>query len=576
MKALADAPARTRVFRSCLPRQADWHSPSRCRASSLGGFRPRAFATLLLAGLLASPAAFADGDECGTAPTDGGTVTCDETTYTYQPGSGNSPVTNDDLGIEYSFSGGSNTSPHNYTINIEDDPDTTGSIDVDTTVGSDYGLHGAHSGIGDLTIDMSAGSISTEGLNAAGLFGDHSGSGNLAITLSGGSLTTDNTTTGTTADHEGSGVWARHEGATGTVSVTMSGGSIVTKQDKASGILAQRQASSSCAIDANGVGNCDIAVTMSGGSISLKGDSAHGIFANGYNTGTTPNIVNYVGNIAIAMTGGRIDARGTSSGTGAHGIYGKHEGTTGTLDILVSGNSQVYSDYAEAIRLDAAFAKTLTLNNATIWRWSQGNVISFSDSTDDTLTVAGNTGIEGVVDFGGGTDKFILNTCLQSDVEDSNDTDCHNGTAYGDLRFDHDFRSDRHPSQSIHLEQIDKIGSGLAWIRDLAAPGAPMSLKDGDLRLDGHLDLGEAGELTIHDATRLVFGGTSPTTYGYITANKVKFAADNWQKLYMATGLKLDTGSDVLRATGSGEGKFYASDDTTEVTPGLYDLAIRY
>ena len=311
-------------------------------------------------------------------------------------------------------------------------------------------------------------------------------------------------------------------------------------------------------------GEGDLTIRM--GTISDligRGANAHGLY--GHHTGS--------GDLTIdLMDGFYIEGRGAD----AHAIYGHHTGS-GALDIRVRGiDKTVLSTHGNAIRLESASAKALTLGNVRIkTEVTNGDAILFSDSTDDTLTIigTGTTTIEGNVAMGDGSgDQLVLNACEQADVDDANDTDC--TTAYGDLALSHT----NHDGTFTGLENITKIGSGLAHLTDLDADGAMLSLEDGKLRIDGHLDLGATGELTIHDQTRLIFSGRNVTVnneeqfqHATITANKVKFDSDSWQKLYLATGGMLAANSDLLLSEGTGAGKFYASDGDTEVTPGLYD-----
>ena len=492
--------------------------------------------------------------ECGDAV--GGTINCDEDD---QSSAGD--------GIDYSFSDSSD-----YTINFG------GTLAVTTTSSSDqdpgFGISGVHSG-GDLTINMSGGSIDTSGDDAhgiRGLFAD-SGSSTLAIKMSGGTIDTNaasgilgavyrgnhldidltgaipagtcNGTTNTGCDIHTTGDFGygmyivanpTNDGIqpTGNVAVDMAGGDILTEGRNSAGIYSRNYGSGS------------LEVGMSGGSIRTEGTDAHGIYSRNDNGSR----------LTVSVTGGTI----RTTGSGARGIYVVRTGS-GALDPVVVEDSTISTAQADAITLDAVPAKSLTLRNSTIERGNAGNAIWYRGSTDDTLTILGGTGtsaatttIGGDVAFGGGTaDTLLFNTCLQSDVDDTTDTDC--TAAYGDLKLSH-------TGELVGLESIRKIGSGAARLTDLSASGAMMSLADGDLRLAGHLDLG-TGNLTIYDTSRLIFGKTD-TNHGRITASQVKFAADNWWKLFMEAGA-LEAGNDVLV---NGDGRF-RNNDGDEVAPML-------
>ena len=564
---------RSTAFESCPSAPADGRPLSSACGPAPDGFGSArvcrdfgaALAGLLLTFLLAGPAAHA-ANECGAADSNG-VITCDEND---QSSAGD--------GIGYSFSNSSD-----YTINFG------GTLAVTTTSSTDqdpgFGLNAVQSGSGDgdLTINMSGGSIDTSGQNSHGLRGlltNTGSSGTLTIKMSGGGIDTDaangimgvvygggnvdvdltsaipaGTCDGTTitgcdihtTGEFGDGLYVTAQPTndgdqpTGDVAVDMVGGDILTEGQHSRGIYARNYGSGS------------LAVSMSGGSIRTEGHEAHGIYSLNANGS----------NLILKVTGGTI----TTTGSGARGIYVWRTG--GALDPVVVADSTISAAQADAITLDAVPAKTLTLRNSTIQRGNSGNAIWYRGSTDDTLAILGGTGtstatttIAGDVAFGGGTDTLLFNTCLQSDVDDTTDTDCTVAHGpYGDLKLSHTGDLD-------NLEKISKIGSGEAELADLSASGAAMALEDGDLRLTGHLDLGSGSTsiLTIHDTTKLIFDATSNTAFGKITAHQVKFDDSDWQRLFVADDAKSWlSGKDVLVNTG---GSFVDSSGT-EITTAL-------
>ena len=450
---------------------------------------------------------------------------------------------------------GSNHGSNDVTITLSGGSIETGAgTAANTGRGADgiYGYFGA-ADPGDLTITMSNGRIATgtgsgtnAGAGARGIRAHHAGTGSATVTLSGGSITTNggrHTSDSGVLVYDADGILLTNEGQGGNTStVTMSGGSIDTEGARASGIHGETGLGGSIGIELTSdiaAGTCD-GTTNTGCDIHTRGDHAHGIY--GYAgfvrvPGTATGGIDIdleggdiltegasahgilgqhegSGTIDIAMTGGSI----TTTGSGARGLYVQHT-SSGTLDPVVVEGGTISAAQAEAIYLEATPAKSLALRNATITRGNTGNAIGFSGSTDDTLTIRGHrtagmtatTTIRGNVAFGGGT-----NDSLEFNGDPGNLTLDHTGSFTG-------------------LENISKTGAGELRLADLSASGAAMALEDGDLRLTGHLDLG-SGSLTIHDTTKLIFGATSETEFGKITANQVKFNAAGWQRLYLANG----------------------------------------
>ena len=162
------------------------------------------------------------------------------------------------------------------------------------------------SGVGDIAIDVTGGSIATLGRSAYAVQGRHENKGDIAIRLTGGA-------TATTKGDGAYGVFADHRGEEGTegdVTVTLNAASVVTEGSGASALLASR---------AGGTGS--VAVTVAGSTVETMGETANGV--SGIHTGT--------GNLGIDVRDSAVSATG-------EGVYGLHRGT-GNIAIDVQGGS---------------------------------------------------------------------------------------------------------------------------------------------------------------------------------------------------------------------------------------------
>ncbi len=178
----------------------------------------------------------------------------------------------------------------------------------------------------------------------------------------------------------------------------------------------------------------------------------------------------------------------------------------------------------------------------------------------DTANMTATTTIRGDVAFGdGSSDSLTFSTCRQADINETNNACAGESLSLGDLTLDH-------TGAFTGLEQISKIGSGTLRLTDLTSQGSTMALQDGDLRLRGHLDLGSSGTLTIHDASRLIFGKTA-SDHDRITASTVQIN-DSALRLYAEAADSLAIGNDVLL----GSGVFHNSAGNA-ATPTLLNVA---
>ncbi len=199
----------------------------------------------------------------------------------------------------------------------------------------------AGTGVGDIDIAVTGGSITTAGVDGAyAVHARHENTGAIAVRLTG----VDVDTTGA----EVHGVFAEHRGSEGAVSVTVEGGSVATQGADAHGVYGTHA----------GRGALTVAVT-NGAKVTTKGIGAQGVRADLAGDGSlTVNLAGDVttegegsegalalhrgsGNLAIGMTSGTVKTTGFE----AHGLYASHTGAAArTVTVTVSGGSVVTAE----------------------------------------------------------------------------------------------------------------------------------------------------------------------------------------------------------------------------------------
>ena len=205
---------------------------------------------------------------------------------------------------------------------------TRGDITIDVTGGSvstmgerAYGVYGEHRGAEGAVSIATAAAVSTAGEQAHGVFGWHIGKGGVTLNVTDGSVTT--------AGADAYGVRGLHTGTEGGLTFRMTGGSIETTGERAYGAGVQRQGDKG-----------DVTIGMTGGSVTTAGADAHGLYA-GHEaarvvTGEGTEVVTEFrpgsGNVGIDV-GGSV----TTAGSGASGVYGVHTGS-GNVGIDVGGS----------------------------------------------------------------------------------------------------------------------------------------------------------------------------------------------------------------------------------------------
>ena len=193
-----------------------------------------------------------------------------------------------------------------------------GDIDIDVTrgsidtvgVGSAYAVHARHENTGAITVSLTGVAAATEGNQAHGVFADHGGSaGAVSVTVDGGSVATQGDGAhGVYGDHAGSGDL--------TVDV-MNGAAVTTKGIGAQGVRADH------------AGDGSLTVNLAGG-VTTEGESSEGVLALHRGSGA----------LAIGMMGGAVKTTGLE----AHGLYASHTGAAGTVSVTVSGGSVTAED----------------------------------------------------------------------------------------------------------------------------------------------------------------------------------------------------------------------------------------
>ena len=187
-------------------------------------------------------------------------------------------------------------------------------LDVTTSGGaSQIGSYNQHQGAGDISIVMEDGaSIATVSRFAHGINAiiDGGGSGDVTYRMTGGSITT--------SGNGASGIILQQHNE-GAVTAGMSGGSVRVTGSVASGIRA-----SGIYLYSEGAGA--VTATFSGGSIEKSGGGGAGITFDGEAASTA--------DVSIRVTGGSITAEGAT----AYGVHVDHYGTGGG-DVAMTGGS---------------------------------------------------------------------------------------------------------------------------------------------------------------------------------------------------------------------------------------------
>ena len=216
----------------------------------------------------------------------------------------------------------------------------SGRVRLDLTGGSvttngdnGFGVLGFHVGTGDLVIGAEGGSVDTRGARAFGIFSDHIGTGNNTIDVRDMAISAE----GTGAE----GIRAQHLGRSGDIAISVREVDIGVDGQDADGIVAYHSGGGDIAIDvrevdigvdgqdANGIGAInigtgDLGVAMQGTAIGAKGDGSGGVRLQHVGTG----------DLGVAMQGTAIGAEGDD----VVGVWFQHRGT-GDLSVAMQGTA---------------------------------------------------------------------------------------------------------------------------------------------------------------------------------------------------------------------------------------------
>ncbi len=139
-----------------------------------------------------------------------------------------------------------------------------------------YAIHGQNNGTGNLSIRMADGSVETTGAGSYGVLAlsNGTGAGDITVIVEGGAIRTRG---GSSFGFSAHGVVMERGNGPGNHSFRMSGGSIVTEQDNAHGVVG--------VFSALAAGKT-VPIAVTGGSIAVEGLDAKGILTHSLNLGS--------------------------------------------------------------------------------------------------------------------------------------------------------------------------------------------------------------------------------------------------------------------------------------------------
>ena len=361
----------------------------RCWLTDQVGTSKSLLAALCLTVCFGSSAALA-GNECGAAPDYGGTIHCNESTYTSPP--------NGDPGIEYKFSYGDFGA---YTFELSDLDTNSDTFEIATTANRDHGLDVYQPLGGSISVEMSGGDITAAGNKADGIHlrldERYYSSGTASVRMTGGSIST--------KGDRAEGIWVglkgtrRGQRARDNLSIVLDGGAITTEGMKSYGIKGKQELGGS------------FEVNVASGTIVTKGFDSHGIYAfrdprRLSLCRTDPDKYNC--NVEVTMSGGSIttgsvetaqDGTQTRTRAESHGIFARQRTGRGNIDITMSGGS-IETTSHESAGLHSLHAGSGSVGNARI-AVQGGTVTTRGDDSDGILGLQEVDGDIGIAMSGG-------------------------------------------------------------------------------------------------------------------------------------------------------------------------------
>ena len=259
----------------------------------------------------------------------------------------------------------------------------------------------------NVTARMTGGSIRTEGAKSVGINATNIASqGNTLVDMQAGSVET--------LGSESHGIFAdqRNEDAEGSVSVKVSGGSIVTTSADASGVVLLNAGKGSSTIDISGN------TSISGGGAGIVASNASSedttiTIADGSSVSTSGTTAQNFAIWAIAPNGAVIvDNSGTVTGpvnltnSNTFTNSGTWDLAGTTSDFNANGDSLVVNEGLILAARDSAAAETSAIDNLDRFRNAGGTIRLADGAVGDLLLINGN-GTTGEVGRGAGT--FVTN-----------------------------------------------------------------------------------------------------------------------------------------------------------------------
>lgn len=401
------------------------------------------------------------------------------------------------------------------------------------------------------SVFMSGGSIET--VNGIGLYSRNTGMGDIVLTMSGGSILTTGRGWGAIfADNS-------NYRKLSTVAVLFSGGTVEARGDFATGIMTDNESAND---DAGEYFGGPTLVEVSGGRIRTSGSRAPSIYA----TGT--------GIVDVAVSDGQLDAAGANS----DGIYAEtySNDSRAAYVIDLSGGTVIGgTDRAAAVRTIAATGGTIDISgSAVVDGTASGIAIRDGDANYNgvdekpskaVLTLSGGT-VKGDVVLGLGDDVFsfdggeltgdVCGDDPQATSNDGNDTFRFAGGTWAG-NFQGGNGSDAVTVSSVGydgtqiLDGGDDTGIGDGWFDTLTLSGVTATANGTSLR-NWETVMVDGGALAIADGAWVVGVAGDPGTGVFLTGGG---ALDARNQLQLAGNLTLDAGSNFI-THGGGAGVY--------------------
>ena len=319
-------------------------------------------------------------------------------------------------------------------------------------------------------------------------------------------------------------------------------GSIIASGNKATGMLAQAFGDGNVTI--NNYGSV-VAGTEADSMQPGTGKFGVGIYGEAATGSTTDDDADDVDvMILVSGSGGSVLAYGTDSNDPNTNDYDESKGIAILVDSGGDNTNNVYTGHSRVDIADGVQVKAYGANDAhgyaVMFRGGRGTLnltnsslvgnISFTDGVhDDVFTIeqAGSGSIDGNIDFFGGEDEMNVQIA-------ENQHFVINGDIMG-------------------LETMNKTGEGFLRLNgEVHFAGSTLNLDEGVLVIAGQLNLG-TGEMTVKEASKLIFEIGQGHNHGYVSAGSVHFDADNpvvFAQISESENIDADDVRNAISATG--------------------------